>query len=141
MTTAEKPQIARYKDRMDKCVTALKEEFASLRTGRASAGLLDQVMVDAYGAKSPITQLAAVSVPEPRMITVNVWDKAVVVSVKKPSATPASASIPWSRGKIFAFRSRRSPRSGVGNWPSLLGSTPSSRRWPCVTSAVTPWTI
>ncbi len=83
MTTAEKPQIARYKDRMDKCVTALKEEFASLRTGRASAGLLDQVVVDAYGAKSPITQLAAVSVPEPRMITVSVWDKAVVVSVEK----------------------------------------------------------
>jgi ribosome recycling factor len=83
MTTAEKPQIARYKDRMDKCVTALKDEFASLRTGRASAGLLDQVVVDAYGAKSPITQLAAVSVPEPRMITVSVWDKAVVVSVEK----------------------------------------------------------
>ena len=83
MTTAEKPQIARYKDRMDKCVTALKEEFATLRTGRASAGLLDQVVVDAYGAKSPITQLAAVSVPEPRMITVSVWDKAVVVSVEK----------------------------------------------------------
>ena len=83
MSTAEKPQIARYKDRMDKCVSALKDEFASLRTGRASAGLLDQVMVDAYGAKSPITQLAAVSVPEPRMITVSVWDKAVVVSVEK----------------------------------------------------------
>jgi ribosome recycling factor len=83
MTTAEKPQIARYKDRMDKCVAALKDEFASLRTGRASAGLLDQVVVDAYGAKSPITQLAAVSVPEPRMITVSVWDKAVVVSVEK----------------------------------------------------------
>jgi ribosome recycling factor len=83
MTTAEKPQIARYKDRMDKCVVALKEEFATLRTGRASAGLLDQVMVDAYGARSPITQLAAVSVPEARMITVSVWDKAVVVSVEK----------------------------------------------------------
>jgi ribosome recycling factor len=83
MTTAEKPQIARYKDRMDKCVAALKDEFSSLRTGRASAGLLDQVVVDAYGTKSPITQVAAVSVPEPRMITVSVWDKAVVVSVEK----------------------------------------------------------
>ena len=83
MATAEKPQIGRYRDRMDRCVSTLKEEFASLRTGRASAGLLDQVVVDAYGAKSPITQLAAVSVPEPRMITVSVWDKAVVVSVEK----------------------------------------------------------
>ena len=83
MATAEKPQISRYKDRMERCVTALKEEFTSLRTGRASAGLLDQIMVEAYGSKTPITQLGSVSVPEPRSITVSVWDKAVVVSVEK----------------------------------------------------------
>jgi ribosome recycling factor len=83
MATAEKPKIARYKDRMDRTVLALKEEFASLRTGRASAGLLDQVQVEAYGAKAPITQFGSISVPEPRMITVSVWDKAVVVSVEK----------------------------------------------------------
>jgi ribosome recycling factor len=83
MATAEKPQIARYKERMDRCVVALKEEFASLRTGRASAGLLDQVVVEAYGAKSPITQVGAVSVPEPRSITVSVWDKGLIVAVEK----------------------------------------------------------
>jgi ribosome recycling factor len=83
MATAEKPQIGRYRDRMDKAVIALKEEFATLRTGRASASLLDQVHVDAYGSKVPINQVGAVSVPEPRMITVSVWDKAVVVSVEK----------------------------------------------------------
>ena len=49
---AEKPVLAKYKDRMDKAISALKEEFASLRTGRASASLLDQVMVEAYGATS-----------------------------------------------------------------------------------------
>jgi ribosome recycling factor len=83
MATAEKPVLARYKERMDKSVAALKDEFASLRTGRASAGLLDQVMVEAYGANTPITQVAAISVPEPRSISVNVWDKALVVSVEK----------------------------------------------------------
>jgi ribosome recycling factor len=83
MATAEKPQIARYRDRMDRCVAALREEFTSLRTGRASAGLLDQVVVEAYGSKMPISQVGAVSVPEPRSITVSVWDKAVVVSVEK----------------------------------------------------------
>jgi ribosome recycling factor len=83
MATAEKPVISKYRDRMDKTVQALKEEFASLRTGRASASLLDQVHVDAYGAKSPLTQVAAVSVPEPRSITVSVWDKGLVVSVEK----------------------------------------------------------
>lgn len=83
MATAEKPVLSRYKDRMDKAVAALKEEFASLRTGRASASLLDQVHVDAYGSSVPINQVGAVSVPEARMITVNVWDRGLVVSVEK----------------------------------------------------------
>jgi ribosome recycling factor len=83
MAAAEKPVLSKYKDRMDKAILALREEFASLRTGRASAGLLDQVMVDAYGSTVPINQVGAVSVPEPRMISVSVWDKALVVSVEK----------------------------------------------------------
>ena len=83
MATAEKPVLSRYKDRMDKAITALKEEFATLRTGRASASLLDQIMVDAYGATSPLNQVAAISVPEPRSISVSVWDRGLVVSVEK----------------------------------------------------------
>ena len=83
MATVEKPVLAKYRDRMDKAIAALKEEFASLRTGRASAGLLDQVMVEAYGATVPLNQVAAVSVPEPRSLTVSVWDRGVVVSVEK----------------------------------------------------------
>ena len=82
---AEKPQLSRYRDRMDKAVSALKEEFASLRTGRASANLLDQIMVEAYGATTPLNQVAAITVPEPRPISVNVWDRGVVVSVEKAS--------------------------------------------------------
>ena len=80
---AEKPQLSRYRDRMDKAVSALKEEFASLRTGRASASLLDQIMVEAYGATTPLNQVAAITVPEPRSISVNVWDRGVVVSAEK----------------------------------------------------------
>jgi len=83
MATTEKPVLSKYKARMDKAIDALKEEFASLRTGRASASLLDQIHVEAYGANTPINQVAAVSVPEPRMITVNVWDRGLVVSVEK----------------------------------------------------------
>jgi ribosome recycling factor len=83
MAQVEKPTIAKYRERMDKSVSALKEEFGSLRTGRASASLLDQVQVEAYGANMPITQLGAISVPEPRSITVSVWDKGLVVSVEK----------------------------------------------------------
>jgi ribosome recycling factor len=83
MATAEKPVLSKYKDRMEKAVAALKDEFASLRTGRASANLLDQVHVDAYGSSVPINQVAAVNVPEPRMLTVNVWDRGLAVSVEK----------------------------------------------------------
>jgi ribosome recycling factor len=83
MATAEKPVLNTYRDRMDKSVAALKEEFHSLRTGRASAGLLDQIMVEAYGSTTPLTQVASISVPDPRMITVSVWDRGLAVSVEK----------------------------------------------------------
>jgi len=72
-----------YKKRMDGALTALSHEFSGLRTGRASPSLLDPIKVEAYGAESPLTSVASVSVPEPRMITVNVWDKAVVSAVDK----------------------------------------------------------
>ena len=61
--------------RMDGAITALKTEFASLRTGRAHTAILDNVTVPAYGAQTPLNQVGAVNVPEPRMLTVNVWDK------------------------------------------------------------------
>lgn len=83
MATTEKPVLPRYKDRMDKAVAALAEDFASLRTGRASTSLLDQLRVDAYGSSVPINQVGAVSVPESRMINVAVWDRALVISVEK----------------------------------------------------------
>lgn len=76
-------KIDDYKKRMDGALTALQHEFGGLRTGRASPSLLDPITVDAYGAVSPLTSVASVSVPEPRMISVNVWDKAVVSAVDK----------------------------------------------------------
>lgn len=69
--------------RMDGALKALRSEFASIRTGRASAGMLDPVIVEAYGSKLPINQCGTVNVPEPRMLTVSVWDKGLVGSVEK----------------------------------------------------------
>lgn len=69
--------------RMDGAINSLKSEFAGLRTGRASTNLLDTVMVEAYGASTPLAQVASISVPEPRMLTVNVWDKTVVAAADK----------------------------------------------------------
>ncbi|WP_332654501.1 ribosome recycling factor [Brevundimonas sp.] len=78
-----KPDLKTYRDRMDKAVGALREEFAGLRTGRANAGLLEPVQVEAYGSMSPLHAVAAISVPEPRMISVSVWDKSMVTPVEK----------------------------------------------------------
>ncbi len=69
--------------RMDGAMAALRQEFLTLRTGRASASMLEPVMVDAYGASTPINQVGTVNVPEPRMITVNVWDKGLIGAVEK----------------------------------------------------------
>ncbi len=69
--------------RMDGAMTALKTEFASLRTGRASAAILEPIQVDAYGQMTPVNQLGTVNVPEPRMVVINVWDKAMVSKVER----------------------------------------------------------
>ncbi|MDV7338863.1 ribosome recycling factor [Terasakiella sp. A23] len=69
--------------KMDKAVDVLHNDFAGLRTGRASTSLLDPVMVDVYGAKMPINQVGTVGVPEPRMLSVQVWDKSNVKMVEK----------------------------------------------------------
>ncbi|WP_221205854.1 ribosome recycling factor [Limibacillus halophilus] len=68
---------------MDGALEALRREFVGLRTGRASAGLLEPVMVDAYGSLMPLTQVGTISVPEPRMITVQVWDRSLVQATEK----------------------------------------------------------
>ncbi|NQV48278.1 MAG: ribosome recycling factor [Rhodospirillaceae bacterium] len=69
--------------RMEGAVDALHKEFSGLRTGRASVGLLDPIMVSAYGSEMPLNQVGTVSVPEPRMLSVQVWDKGMVKSVEK----------------------------------------------------------
>ena len=71
------------KRRMDGAITALKNEFAGLRTGRASPALLDTVTVEAYGSPTPINQVGTVSVPEPRMLSINIWDKTIVAPADK----------------------------------------------------------
>lgn len=69
--------------RMEGAINVLRQEFAALRTGRASASILDPIHVEAYGASMPLNQLATINVPEPRMITVNVWDRSLVGAVEK----------------------------------------------------------
>ncbi len=87
--------------RMDGAMANLKTEFASLRTGRASASMLEPVMVDAYGAPTPINQVGTVNVPEPRMVTVNVWDKGLVGKVEKAIRESGLGINPQLNGTII----------------------------------------
>jgi ribosome recycling factor len=87
--------------RMDGALTALRTEFASLRTGRASAQMLDPVMVDAYGQPTPINQVGTVNVPEPRMVTINVWDKSLVGKVEKAIRESGLGINPQLNGTII----------------------------------------
>lgn len=76
-------EIEALRRRMDGALEALRKEFAGLRTGRASASLLEPVTVEAYGNQMPLTQVGTIGVPEPRMITVQVWDRGMVKAVEK----------------------------------------------------------
>ncbi|MEM9045694.1 MAG: ribosome recycling factor [Pseudomonadota bacterium] len=87
--------------RMDGAIASLKTEFASLRTGRASASMLEPIMVEAYGAPTPINQVGTVNVPEPRMVTVNVWDKSLVAAVDKAIRTSGLGINPVMDGTIL----------------------------------------
>jgi ribosome recycling factor len=80
MSSAEMEDIRR---RMDGALEALKREFGGLRTGRASTALLDPIRVEAYGQEMPLAQVGTVGVPEPRMLTVQVWDKSMVGAVER----------------------------------------------------------
>jgi len=87
--------------RMDGAMTSLRSEFASLRTGRASASLLDPIMVDAYGTMTPLNQVGTVNVPEPRMVTLNVWDKSLVGKVEKAIRESGLGINPQLNGTII----------------------------------------
>ncbi|TFG79585.1 MAG: ribosome recycling factor [Spirochaetales bacterium] len=88
-------------ERMKKTVAALREDFAGIRTGRASPAILDKLRVDYYGQKSPISQVATVSVPEARLIVVQPWDKALIVEIEKAILRSELGLNPSNDGKVI----------------------------------------
>jgi ribosome recycling factor len=97
MTDARLNEFSR---RMDGALEALNKEFAGLRTGRASAHLLDQIKVQAYGSTMPLNQVGTVNVPEPRMITVQVWDRGLTREVEKAIRDAGLGLNPASDGQL-----------------------------------------
>jgi ribosome recycling factor len=104
MANATTHDLNEIKRRMQGASGVLKAELSGLRTGRASAHLLGPVMVDAYGAQMPLNQVATVSVPEPRLISVNVWDRSLVHPVEKAIVNSNLGLSPATEGQTIRLR-------------------------------------
>jgi len=87
--------------RMDGAMASLKHEFGTLRTGRASASMVEPIMVDSYGSLVPINQVGTINVPEPRMVTINVWDKGMINKVEKAIRESGLGINPQTNGPII----------------------------------------
>ena len=92
------------KRRMQGAISALKTELGGLRTGRASASLVEPVQVEAYGNRVPLNQVASVSVPEPRLISVQVWDRSMVGAVEKAITNANLGLSPATEGQVIRLR-------------------------------------
>ncbi|MCD7060922.1 ribosome recycling factor [Pelagibacterium xiamenense] len=93
--------LENLRTRMNKSIDAMKNDLAGLRTGRASASLLDPIHVDAYGSATPLSQLATVSVPEPRMLSVQVWDRSMAGAVEKAIRESGLGLNPIAEGALI----------------------------------------
>lgn len=98
---AETFSLDGLKTRMHKSIVALKDELGGLRTGRASPSLLEPVSVDAYGSKMPLNQVATVTVPEPRMLSVQVWDRGLASAVEKAIRNSGLGLNPAAEGAVI----------------------------------------
>ena len=92
------------KRRMQGAADVLKHDFGGLRTGRASASLLEPIHVDAYGANMPLNQVASVTVPEQRLLQINVWDKGLVIAVEKAIRASSLGLNPATEGQVIRLR-------------------------------------
>ena len=101
---ADNFDINDLKRRMQGAVASLKQELGGLRTGRASAAMLEPVQVEAYGSHMPLSQLATVSVPEPRLISVQVWDRSMVHAVEKAIVNSNLGLSPATEGQVLRLR-------------------------------------
>jgi ribosome recycling factor len=96
--------LADIKRRMQGAIQSFKHDLGGLRTGRASASLLDPIQVDAYGAMMPLNQVATVSVPEPRLLSVQVWDRSMVGAVEKAIRDSDLGLNPSTEGQTMRIR-------------------------------------
>ncbi|MDD6727702.1 MAG: ribosome recycling factor [Eubacteriales bacterium] len=93
--------FSKTKEKMEKCLTSLERDFSSIRAGRANPAVLDKVMVDYYGVPTPINQMAAVSVPEARLLVIQPWDASTLKDIEKAINTSDIGINPQNDGKVI----------------------------------------
>ena len=101
MTTSLADQLKHAKQLMDKSVEAVKREFSTVRTGKATTALLDLVRVEAYGNEMPLTQVASVAAPEPKLLTIQPWDKTLLKAIEKAILASDLGLTPSNDGNII----------------------------------------
>ena len=101
MTTSLADQLKHAKQLMDKTVEAVKREFATVRTGKATTALLDLVRVEAYGNEMPLTQVASVAAPEPKLLTIQPWDKTLLKAIEKAILASDLGLTPSNDGNLI----------------------------------------
>ena len=97
----EEFDVENIKKRMHGALESVKNDFKSLRTGRASSSILDNINVEVYGSKMPISQCATINIPEPRLITINVWDKENISAVEKSIQNSGLGINPVTEGNLL----------------------------------------
>lgn len=94
-------ELKTLSEKMDKSINALKSEFISIRTGQANASLLDRIFVEYYGSRTPVTQVASVTVPEARMLVVQPWDKSLLKEIEKAILQSDLGLVPMNDGNLI----------------------------------------
>ena len=125
--------------RMDGAVGSRKVEFASLRTGRASSSMLEPITVDAYGSQTPINQVGTVNVPEPRMVTINVWDKSMVGKVEKAIRESGLGINPQLNGTIIMLPIPELNEERRRELTKVAAQYPKAHVFRCAMSGATGW--
>lgn len=132
--------LAELKSGIEKAKEALKRELGKLRTGRAHAGMVDSIRVDYYGQTTPIPQMATVSVPEPRLITIKPWDKSQTQAIEKALRESDLGLNPQTDGDLIRLPIPRSRKSAGRTWSRWPRSTGKSARSPSARCATRPST-
>jgi ribosome recycling factor len=94
------PSLKKASEKMDKAVEAMRREFTGVRTGKASPALLDSIRVEAYGSQVPLNQVATVSAPEPRLLVIQPWDRAMISPIEKALQISDLGLNPSNDGKV-----------------------------------------